>query len=63
MKYYIKRINEGYYKLHIIGALNHWVFTKEEAKLFNSVKDARKEIKKYNLKNCEVEKCGIKKNI
>jgi len=55
MKCFIKRKN-AYYKLHIIGNINHWVFTKEEAKLFDSVKEARETIKKYGLKNCGVEK-------
>jgi len=60
MKCYIRRFKDGefkvgYYKIHIIKNINHWVYTKEEAKLFNSVKEARREIKKYKLKNCEVE--------
>lgn len=35
---------------------NHWVSLRQEAKQFDSVKEARWFIKMYNLKNCEVEK-------
>ena len=39
---------------------NKWVMFKEEAQLFDSVDHARKAIKKFNLKRCEVEKCPTK---
>lgn len=60
MKCYIRRFKngefgQGYFRLNICKGINHWVFRLEEAKLFNSVKDARKAIKKYGIKNCEVE--------
>lgn len=36
---------------------NLWTY-KFEAKLFDSVAEARATIKVYKLKNCEVEKCS-----
>lgn len=35
---------------------NHWVWDRQEAKLFDSVKEARQEIRINKLKNVEVEK-------
>jgi len=66
VKCYIRKFKngdfgQGYFARHICKDFNHWVFTKEEAKLFLSVKEARYMIKKYNIKNCEVEKCQKKK--
>ncbi len=47
-----------YYSKHLgfEGQQNHWVFDRQEAKLFPSVKEARQEIKINKLKNVEVEK-------
>lgn len=60
MKCYIRRFKDGkfgigYFKLNVCSGFNHWVFTKQEAKLFDTVAKARKTIKKYKIKNCEVE--------
>ena len=65
MKCYIKTncMNKDMYFAKHIGldiCPNHWVLNKDEAKLFDSVEQARKAIKKYNLKRCEVEKCLTK---
>ena len=38
------------------GNENHWVVDRVEAHKFDSVADARKCIKKYKIRNCEVEK-------
>lgn len=35
---------------------NHWVWDRQESKLFDSVKEARQEIRINKLKNVEVEK-------
>lgn len=59
MRCYIKRANrECYFAKHIgLDMLpNHWVIFKTDAKEFENVKEARKCIKMYKLKNCEVEK-------
>ena len=47
-----------YYSKHLglDGQQNHWVFDRQEAKLFPSVKEARQEIRINKLKNVEVEK-------
>lgn len=47
-----------YYSKHLgfEGMENHWVMTRQEAKLFDSVKEARQEIRINKLKNVEVEK-------
>lgn len=60
MKCYIKKIgNETYFNKNIATRMNHWT-PKIEAKLFDSVADARAIIKIYKLKNIEIEK--IKKS-
>lgn len=47
-----------YYSKHLgfEGQENHWVWDRQEAKLFDSVKEARQEIRINKLKNVEVEK-------
>ena len=47
-----------YYSKHLglDGQQNHWVFDRQEAKLFPTVAEARKEIRINKLKNVEVEK-------
>lgn len=50
-----KKIVKGYFKEHIAENLNHWVQTKEEAKVFNDGRKIKSFIKDYKLKNCEVE--------
>lgn len=47
-----------YYSKHLglEAQQNHWVFDRQEAKLFPSVKEARQEIRINKLKNVEVEK-------
>lgn len=47
-----------YYSKHLglDGQQNHWVFDRQEAKLFPSVKEARQEMRINKLKNVEVEK-------
>lgn len=47
-----------YYSKHLglDGQQNHWVFDRQEAKLFSSVREARQEIRINKLKNVEVEK-------
>lgn len=60
MKCWIKRLNRDVYFENHIGVEmcpNKWTY-KSEAKLFDSVAEARATIKVYKLKNCEVEKCG-----
>ena len=57
MKFRIKRIgNDSYFNKHLgIGmCLNHWTY-KEEAKVYTDGRKAQGEIKKYKLKNVEVE--------
>lgn len=63
MKCYIRRYDkekqifkDGYFSRHIGENDNHWVVLKQEAKRFDSVKEAREFMKTYKLKNCEVEK-------
>lgn len=59
MKCWIKRIDrDSYFNKHIGIDIcpNLWTY-KSEAKLFDSVAEARATIKVYKLKNCEVEKC------
>lgn len=65
MNCYIKRNNEkiekqSYFARNISKNINHWVQLKQEAKLFRTVKDARRIIKHYKLRNCEVEICQMK---
>ena len=56
MKCYIKSINyDVYFNKHIIDNMNHWT-SKSEARLFKTVKKARECIKRYKLKNIEIEK-------
>lgn len=60
MKCWIKRLNRDVYFENHIGVEmcpNKWTY-KTDAKLFDSVAEARATIKVYKLKNCEVEKCG-----
>lgn len=47
-----------YYSKHLglDGQQNHWVWDRQEAKLFDSVKEARQEIRINKIKNVEVEK-------
>lgn len=66
MNCYIKRYNEkiekySYFNKHLKDGFNHWVQKKEEAKLFDSVKEARWIIKHYKLKKCDIEYEGVKK--
>ena len=59
MKCWIKRLNSDAYfekNLGIEMCPNKWA-NKQNAKLFDSVAEARAIIKVYKLKNCEVEKC------
>ena len=59
MKCWIKRLNsDAYFEKHIGLEMcqNKWTY-KHDAKLFDSVAEARATIKVYKLKNCEVEKC------
>ena len=59
MKCWIKRLNRDVYFENHIGVEmcpNKWTY-KSEAKLFDSVAEARATIKVYKLKNCEVKKC------
>ena len=63
MKCYIRRYDneeqiwkDSWLNRHLWGTQNHWVTTREGAKRFGSVKEARWFIKMYKLKNCEVEK-------
>lgn len=52
-----KQWTDTYYSKSIIkGVHNHWVCLRQEAKLFESVAEARKEIKENQLKNCDVYK-------
>lgn len=55
MKFRIKRIkNDTYFNKHIANNINHWTY-KEEAKMFNNYKQAENTIKKFNIKNVEIE--------
>ena len=54
-----KRLNiKMYYSKHLGFECqqNPWVWDRQEAKLFDSVKEARQEIRINKLKNVEVEK-------
>lgn len=55
MKCIIKNKSGAYFNNHLFENQNHWVF-KNEAKIFNNCLDARQLIKKYKLKNVELEK-------
>ena len=64
MKCYIRRFDKEknefrdvYFNKHLFENQNHWVGTKQDAKLFNTVAEARATIKLYKIKNVEVEKC------
>lgn len=63
MKCRIKRIgNDSYFNKNISVGINHWVY-REEAKVFDSVAEAKAIIKVYKLKNIEIEKvkkCVVK---
>jgi len=48
-------ISDIYFDKHLELETNHWAKI-DEAKVFDSVADARKTIKDYKLKNVEVEK-------
>lgn len=57
MKCRIKRENnDTYFNKHISNGVNHWVY-RDEAKIFDSVKEARTIIKEGKLKNVEIERC------
>lgn len=65
MKCFIRRYDkekgefkDSYFNKHLWIGQNHWVILKQDAKLFNTVAEARATMKVYKLKNCEVEKCG-----
>ena len=61
MKCRIKRLNnEMYFNKHLGIEIcpNRWSF-KEEAKIFNTVAEARATIKLFKIKNCEVEKIKV----
>lgn len=65
MRCYVRKYNEkldrySYFAKNWGENENHWVQLKQEAREFNNVKEARWAIKKYRLKNCEVEKCQKK---
>lgn len=65
MKCRIKRVNrDSYFNKHIgiEGCPNLWCY-RDNATIFESVAEGRLMIKKYKLKNVEVEKikCAIKK--
>lgn len=56
MKCYIKSKKYGvYFNKHIIENMNHWT-PKTEARLFKTIKEAKDCIKRYKLKNIEIEK-------
>lgn len=59
MKCWIKRTKDdefrGYFEKNLWKNQNHWVQLRQEAKEFNDGRKARGIIKKYKLKNCEVE--------
>lgn len=61
----IKRYNEkierhSYFARNIGKNINHWVQLRIEAKMFDTIKEAKRIIKHYKLKNCEVEICQKK---
>lgn len=67
MKCYIRRctynedgekewLDTYYSKCLTKGIHNHWVCLRQEARMFDSVAEARKEIKEKGLKNCDVYK-------
>ncbi len=56
MKCYIKSKKYNvYFNKHIIWHMNHWT-SKTEARLFKTIKEAKDCIKRYKLKNIEIEK-------
>lgn len=61
MKCYIKSTKRDlFFNKYICEGQCHWV-SKEEGKIFESVKEAREFIKKYKLKNVEILKKSIYK--
>ena len=58
----IKRVKGGlYFARNIDKNFNHWT-SKNEARVFSAIFIAKDTIKKYNLKNVEIEKIGKIKN-
>lgn len=57
MKCVLKKKENDSYFCKNIGFQNHWTYF-NEAKIFETVKEARKIIKKYNISNVEVVKCS-----
>ena len=55
MKCRIKRVDNDSYFNKNIGFQNHWTYI-NEAKVFDSVADARAIIKVHKIKNAEIEK-------
>lgn len=59
----IKRVNKGvYFARNIDKYSNHWV-SRGEAKVFQTVFMAKNTIKKYKLKNVEIEKIKNERKI
>ena len=50
-----KKEFKGYFNKNLGKNDNHWVQVRTEALLFTDGRKARSTIKKYKLKNCEVE--------
>lgn len=46
---------DGWFVKHLWDTENHWTIFKNEAKKFETVKEARNFIKTHKLKNCGVE--------
>lgn len=55
MLYMIKRLDNDSYFNKNIGFQNHWTY-KEEAKIYYTKREAREDIKRYNIKKVEVVK-------
>ena len=53
MLYMIKRVNNDSYFNKNIGFQNHWTY-KDEGKTYYTMREVKKDIKKYNIKNVEV---------
>ena len=63
MKYKIKRIGKDvYFARNICKNINHWV-CREEAKIYSTVFMAKDDIRKYKLKNIEIEKIQNERKI
>jgi len=58
MKCRIKRENNDSYFNKNIDAFNHWTM-KSEAKIFESIAEARNAIKKFNLKKITIERIYV----